>query len=334
MNKCALCLNKEANKTNTHYLTDALLRSNFAVNGICKREKGTYYDVSSDTSSMSFGFQRGTSPEVIKERLGREPNEKEIEAAKYNPYSADYVFCSDCEKLFCEIEEPFTEKILPKLTMGKLTDNFIELNESRIIRLFFILQFWRSHVCNTDIKLGEEISECFRKIILGYKNCNDFDLKQYPMSLTYIKTEEDNNHSAHFSGVASGKNPYVIFLNDFIVQLYDSNDDVKFEELFGINEKDSYKDFINFNESLFKIKIINESEWKEIETNYFLTIKKPKIIEVFLRVFLCTLHYCPSQYDVNDFLIYFEKHNHLCSFSEEYLIDESKSYIAEKFNAR
>jgi hypothetical protein len=43
---CALCKEREANKKNTHYLTDGVIRSCLNHDGGNERENGLYFDVS------------------------------------------------------------------------------------------------------------------------------------------------------------------------------------------------------------------------------------------------------------------------------------------------
>jgi len=58
---CALCKNREADKKNTHYLTDGIIRSCLNQDGSGDREKGFYFDLSNKSSYVEFNFQRETS---------------------------------------------------------------------------------------------------------------------------------------------------------------------------------------------------------------------------------------------------------------------------------
>jgi hypothetical protein len=79
---CKLCNHAEANKKNTHYLTDSLIRRCLNEDGNNIREKGFMFDFSSSSPFLDFSFQRNTSIENIKKALGREPNDEEIGNAK------------------------------------------------------------------------------------------------------------------------------------------------------------------------------------------------------------------------------------------------------------
>ena len=83
--KCALCKTNDADKKNTHFLTDSIIRTCLNENGENIREKGFYFDISNDTPFVDFNFQRHTTVEKLISTLGREPNEEEIEKAKILP---------------------------------------------------------------------------------------------------------------------------------------------------------------------------------------------------------------------------------------------------------
>ena len=44
--KCALCQDREANKRNTHYLSDGIIRKCLNIGGTNERERGFYFDIS------------------------------------------------------------------------------------------------------------------------------------------------------------------------------------------------------------------------------------------------------------------------------------------------
>lgn len=79
---CKLCNLNEANKDNTHYLTDAIIRSCLNLEGTNSRENGFYFDISNNTPFIDFSFQRNTSAAKLEQMMGRVPSDKEIEKAK------------------------------------------------------------------------------------------------------------------------------------------------------------------------------------------------------------------------------------------------------------
>ena len=153
---------------------------------------------------------------------------KKIEKA--NPFSVDNVFCSDCEDLFGEIESSFIQRILPKLR-AKDFEGISELmfEEVSLIRLFFFLQLWRYSICEDTFNLSERSLEKTRSFILNHAIVGLDELNHFPLSITFLQTIGGNEeYTENIVGSASVSNPYVIFMNDFIIQFFDSDKDVKF----------------------------------------------------------------------------------------------------------
>ncbi len=101
---CALCLNKEATKKNTHYLTDGIIRSCLNLDGSNEREKGFYFDLSSKKAGVDFNFQRETPNKELEKTFGRLPTEEEIDNARKIPFSVNDVFCPDYENIFSTLK--------------------------------------------------------------------------------------------------------------------------------------------------------------------------------------------------------------------------------------
>ena len=78
---CKLCKVREANKKNTHYLTDSIIRTCLNLDGSNTREAGFYFDISNNTPFVDFNFQRGTSVVELEKPLGRPATDEEIEKA-------------------------------------------------------------------------------------------------------------------------------------------------------------------------------------------------------------------------------------------------------------
>ena len=265
---CALCQEKEANKKNTHYLTDGIIRSCLNQDGSGEREKGFYFDLSNNSAFVEFNFQRETSIPKLEESLGREPTDEEIEKAKQIPFSVDYVFCSDCEAIFTSIENSFIENILPQFRESDLNDIAeIENTEYKQIRLFFFLQIWRTHICEQTLKLPNHIAENLRQVILNYETVDGVELNQFPLSITYLQTLGGlKEYTTNFVGFTNDKNPYLIFMNDFIIQFFDSDEEIRFFEFHGLNSENQ-EEFINQKEEIFKVKVVQNDERKRLLNN-------------------------------------------------------------------
>lgn len=329
LKKCALCKEKNANKKNTHYLTDAVIRACLNYEGNNERERGFFFNISNDSHLVRFGFQRSTPPKLIERELKREPTEKEIEEAKENPYSVNDVFCSDCEALFGKIERPFLDVVYSKHNKIGLLRQYIA-NNPIITRLFFILQFWRSHACNTVIRLSPNTADEFRQIILHPDIVDVNLLKKYPMAVAFIESRDQKDYTSHFVGMASGKNPYVILMNDFVVQLFDSEKDIDFYPLYGLNDKETYKDYINYNEDSFIIQIIQEGEWHRISERYYISEIVVAVINRFINEYRIKYNNTPCLSEVRGFLYYYEENRTSLALTEEVFQNVFCHYIKYK----
>ena len=227
---CKLCQKNKANKRNTHYLTDSIIRKALNLEGSNDREKGFSFDMSNNKNFIEFNFQRGTPMGGFEEEVGRQATDEEIEKAKERLFAVDYVFCSDCEDLFGKIEELFCQQILPKLRSENLEKKKeLLFREVKLIRLFFFLQIWRNSICEESFNLSKTSEEKLREFILNYDKIDLPQLTEFPLSITFLETlGGDERFTSNLVGSISDKNPYLIFMNDFIIQFYDSEKEIKF----------------------------------------------------------------------------------------------------------
>lgn len=284
---CKLCYKNDANKKNTHYLTDAIIRTCLNEDGSNEREKGYYFDISNTSPYVTFNFQRGTSVQKLEESLGRIPTDEEIERAKEIPYSVDYIFCSDCEKIFTEIENPFVTQILPKFRNEDLTKkNEITFEENKIIKLFFYLQIWRTSICESDFNLNPETEEALRTLLLNSNTTENVDLPQFPIHITYLETIGDEKvYTSNFVGTTNDRNPNIIFMNDFVIQFFEDENLVKKIEFYGLNESNDLQKFINIKNDEFKFKILRNEKRLEILDNIARKEKVQKAVTFLAKEF-------------------------------------------------
>ncbi len=78
MSLCKLCLEREANKKNTHYLTDAIIHTCLNLDGTNEREKGLYFALDNTNPFIDFNFQR-LDELTLEATIGRKPTDEEIE---------------------------------------------------------------------------------------------------------------------------------------------------------------------------------------------------------------------------------------------------------------
>ena len=173
-------------------------------------------------------------------------------------------------------------------------------------------------MCNTPLKLNQQTADDFQKLIHSYNNVDESLLKLYPMSVSYIVSSKPKDHNKHFVGLASWKNPYVIFMNDYIVQLYDSESEICFNPLYGLNNPNTYLDFINCKEDSFKMQFVQKDKWQIIANNYYNEII-PLLKEKYSTACSMLLHYNPSESEIKEFLYYYESSRKVLMLTEKIL---------------
>ena len=209
MATCPYCMEREGNKSNTHFLTDSIIRPCINEDGSNEREKGLYFDVSTRTIFSEAKFQRSTTPEAIEQALGRSATDDEIEENKKIPFSVDNVFCIQCEALFTAIETKFTNDFLSQFRESDLTNSTITSFESLHFRRFFLLQVWRTAVCNSGFKISSEIME---KLRLQIRNPDKHEIKAFSLNVTYLQTDKDATTSNFVGYTADAKAAIIFFL--------------------------------------------------------------------------------------------------------------------------
>lgn len=339
---CALCNKNEANKKNTHYLTDSIIRTCLNYKGDNEREKGYYFDLSNVNPFVEFNFQRETPYEVLKAALGREPNEEEINAAKSVPFSVDNVFCSECENHFTVIENEFINGILPTLRNSNLKGrDQINYKEANVLRLFCYVQVFRTAICEESFVLSIEITESLRNIILEYKSLKVDDYNYLPLSITHLETiGDEKEYTYNAVGFANLKNLKVIFMNDFIIQFFENEDSIVFDELYGVNKPKDFLKFLNVNSDSFLIKIIPDDLRKDIFKDY---IQKDKVKQTlqhykdsFVKSWFMVFNFNPSEQIIQEYIngIVNSDESSALKYSSKQIIDYTLEFILQKLHGR
>lgn len=306
---CKLCQKKEADKDNTHYLTDSIIRSCLNLDGNSSRENGFYFDLSNNTPFIDFSFQRNTSAAKLEQMLGRVPTDPEIEKAKKIPFSVDKVFCLECERVFTSIEDDFISKILPKFRETNLTGlTSIPIQDNFLLRIFIYLQIWRSDVCQSTLKLSEPVSANLRQLILNHKDLKLNDINQFPLVLTYLITEpKPDAYTTNMVGFTNDKNPKIILFNDFIIYFFEDPSKIDFVDFYGLYDDESdFHAHVNKSENLFKVKVKSNHE-REAFIKRSVTDQKLKILVEnctfnFRNFWKAIFKYEPSSLIVNEYI--------------------------------
>lgn len=337
--KCELCKIKEANKKNTHYLTDSIIRTCLNLDGANDRETGFYFDISNNSPFVSFNFQRDTSIDKLEESLGRQATDYEIKRAKQIPFSVDNVFCSSCEDIFTEIETPFVNDILPKFRHENL-DGICHLSfpEIKIIKLFFYLQVWRNSICEVDFKIDDDVKENLRKLIYNHQLVDCIDLPIYPIHVTYLQTKGDDiAYTENFVGSTNDINPNIIFLNDFVIQFFSSRYLIRQIDFYGLNDSNDLPDLINTDNTSFKFKVLsNELRQKllnriqyEENAQYAMT----SFVQLFTKTWLMIFGGLPNSIVVREYIGFITAGDFdILKYTQESIKAKTNDFIKMKIN--
>jgi hypothetical protein len=335
---CALCKEREADKKNTHFLTDGIIRSCLNLDGSKEREKGFYFDLSNDNAFVEFNFQRGTSIDKLEASLGRQVSDDEIEKAKAIPFSVDNVFCSVCESYFTEIENKFIAETLPKFRNTNLSEtDKIGFDDVKSIRLFFYLQVWRTSVCDDTFKISGDASENLRQIILNFKTIKDSQLNHFPISVTYLETiGDEQEYTTNYVGYSSDTNPNLIFFNDFVIQFYEREDTIRYFDFYGLNSNGTFKELINYKEQKFLFNIFTNHRRKQL-LNDFITAERVKqtinsYADTFSKLWLKLFGVYPPSQTTQEYLktLVGESDFHILKYTKENIIEVTLKFLQDK----
>lgn len=264
--RCLLCGLNEAKKKNTHYLTDAIIRTALNPEGGNKRGTGLYWKFSTEKAGLKFGFQQSTFDLKLEEALGRAATEEEIdEAVAKTAFSVDDHFCASCEDHFGEVEKPFTKDILPRFREKDLTEvQEIVIEDVRIFRAFFLMQILRSALCDETFNLPEEVIINLKNLILNFQTVDIAELTKYPLVITYLETTGGQEvYTENQVGFAVNKESQIILMNDFVIQFFESPQNVKCVDFNGLNTPSDFNVFLNLGEDTFKVKVMSNEQRRD-----------------------------------------------------------------------
>ncbi len=289
MDKCSLCLTRDANQTGSHIFTYALIKTAINQAGHLKRDKEVTFKIGSYDLGETF-FGRGIQPEKIVEVLGRDLTEEEIEQNK-NFFTVDNLVCDRCERRFTIAENYFLDKIYKNLCESKLDSSLDSKNnrkisiseEINIIRLFIYIQIWRASAARfNEFKLKPKIEEKLRRIIdncLVNEDLNETikkshiisgEIRSFPLIITFVETEVLDENKKELTGnlvsVTPSKIPNFFILNNIYIQFYANESHIKssIDNLFGLSRMLPKKEHSNFQEKEFIIGILPDENRNEI----------------------------------------------------------------------
>lgn len=335
---CYLCLLEKEPKSNTHYLSDFIIKSALNEDGVNTRGKGIYWGIDSHKLTVDFKFQQQASPKTLEDLLGRKTTEIENKNAEQSiDFTVSNSFCKECEDIFTKIETEFVNKIIAKFrnsNLDNINEKTLNQKESQITRLFFLLQFWRTSHCDSSIKLSATLQERLRRKVLVADNTG---LDDIPLSVTYLETTKDpedsdtgNKYKTHnIVSIIDGSNPSAIIMNDFVIQLYEDLN-FPFNPFYGFNNIADYITYLNYNQNLFKIKILPNDRRKAIVKSYFTLAAKGFLqnhLSFFYENYTSQFRRLPTNIQIEHYFGEITKDNNIMKFSSEELTKNILKYF-------
>ena len=335
---CKLCHQEKKPKSNTHYLSDFIIKSALNEDGANTRGKGLYWGIDTSKLSVDFKFQQVTSPETLENILGRQTTSEENDSAENEiDFTVSDSFCKECEDIFTKIENEFANKVLSKFRNSNLNgvnEKVLNKKEARISRLFFLLQFWRTSQCDSAFDLSQNLSEFLRVKILNEDNTG---LESIPMSITYLETLKDSDDidtgtkykTQNVVMPLERNEPFAIIMNDFVIQLYE---DLTFPyfDFYGYNDSKDYINYLNQSQEEFKVKILSNED-RKIASKICFTIAAKSFMAnhawFFLDKFTEQYRKLPTNEQIAGYLQSISEDNDIMKFSS----DKLKRNILEYF---
>lgn len=339
---CKLCKEEKKPKSNTHYLTDFIIKTALNEGGSKYRGRGLYWEIDPTTPIIKFKYQQNTSTPKLEELLGRKTTDQENKDAKENiDFAVSDSFCTSCEDLFTEIENEFADRIIQKFR-GKDLHGIYEVKlskkNSQLFRLFFLMQFWRTSECDSTFTMSPGLSEFLRKKIFEKDRTG---LEDIPLSVTYLQTTKDDNDdegekykTENIVAPVEGSDPFIIIMNDFVLQLYEDLS-FPFESFYGYYEKSNYKKYLNYKDEEFVIKIISNELRRKIgfKINEKAGSKfMPQQAWLFLDKFTANYKRMPTNQQIGGYLKKLTDSDDLMKFTDEKLNLILSEYIENIFN--
>jgi hypothetical protein len=134
-------------------------------------------------------------------------------------------------------------------------------------------------------------------------------------------------------GCTSDKNPYLIFMNDFVIQFYDSEEEVRYLDYHGINDKETYLDYINLNEDNFKVKILDDKFRRHISFEIMQESKVQPLLKTlengFNHFYKIRYGKSPNQEEINAYKnhIINDCNQEILKYSLQTLVEKTMSYF-------
>lgn len=276
---CLLCKASKADKTNSHIISDFLIRSMLSLSTDGKRSEKTHNNTIS-TSSTSFYFGRDVREDEIEAIAGRQLTAEEIES-NINPYTKSYIFCTPCERRLSFVESLFNEKFYKELKRFPKDTGSAKFGDVGLFKLFWLSIIWRCSIIRLhDFALSDGIEERLRQLI-------DTSLGQSMKETEELIAKNEESISREIIGVLFANDienptgtyvncesrlgePYTILINEFYLAYFNSEDDLeaKIKKIRGVTKKMPAAEFLTSRGEEPKVMMLNKNEYLEVNRYY------------------------------------------------------------------
>ncbi|MCE7057533.1 hypothetical protein LZF95_22825 [Algoriphagus sp. AGSA1] len=238
MNKCKLCKSSNAVKKGSHIIPHFLLKKIENIDGSKLRDMELGFTLTATDSKVHFG--RAVPPEKLEKVLGK-IEESDIENNNH-PMILDYIFCSNCEIRFSNIESIYS------IGLSKPINSNNESGNSGVISiLFWVSVFWRLSIIYPKIFSKKEI-EFMRKSLDRFLTSNGEEINEKgiieshtfeKIGLRILKSVLNDTDASHHMIHPRFKYPYSMIIHDMVITLAFSNNFsiYKNSNLFGLSNE-------------------------------------------------------------------------------------------------
>lgn len=215
---CLICHQNEADFVGSHILPHSILESMYN-DGRKGRDKEQNFQLTGAGSTPFFG--REVLPETIAETLGRPVTDADLEST--NPYLADNIFCTPCEKKLSYIETLYKQKVATPLASGRV----LTAEQLRIAHFFWLTTLYRCAVTGfANFHMAEpllrELATITKAIIVNSdsvaqteQNCLSVPVT-HNLFIGYFPPSADSGRHqvrAHLDK----RDPYLITINQYVL---------------------------------------------------------------------------------------------------------------------
>ncbi|MEM8764812.1 MAG: hypothetical protein AAGD88_13420 [Bacteroidota bacterium] len=288
--KCKLCLAREADKTGSHIVPAFILKTLF--------ERNKEFVVSISDKDVANHVGRELTPEKIKEYMGRDLSDKEIEK-NHIPFIEDYILCSICENRIGHLESLYASRIHAVISKKECEiDEIADFGKDGfLVSLFWYSVIWRYSISTKNpfsLKIKNQkslrnyLDRNLQSTIQGLEEhiSGEPECINYPIGVFFNSNAVIKSSSNPVFGLTQQANPYFLFFNEYVVILFFKDSQIKGikHTFFGLEKSFEYTEHINTNGKALNIGVIKNSVWEDIKAKVFQSLAKMKHQE-FVQMF-------------------------------------------------